>query len=193
LSKWCGAGGWRLGAFAFPIELEAVRKALAVMASETFSAVSSPIQYASIGAFQNNPEINDYLLGARKILRALLNFSYQQLRQAGAELASPDGGFYLFPRVAKITADKNITSSEQLCSAILTDTGVAVLPGSAFGRPVTELSMRIACVDFDGKKALLAASERGALDEGFIEQYCSNTVIGISRLCQWLNSHVEKQ
>jgi aspartate aminotransferase len=35
LSKWCGAGGWRLGTFSFPPELRWLRDAIAVVASET--------------------------------------------------------------------------------------------------------------------------------------------------------------
>ena len=40
LSKWCGAGGWRLGMLIFPDELSRS------VASETFTAVSAPIQYS---------------------------------------------------------------------------------------------------------------------------------------------------
>lgn len=59
LSKWCSAGGWRLGAFIFPNELDEIKSAMSVLASETFSAVSSPIQYASIAAFEESAELTD--------------------------------------------------------------------------------------------------------------------------------------
>ena len=39
---------------------------------------------------------------------------------------------------------------------LLEETGVAILPGSAFGRPETELTARMAYVDFDGAKMLTA-------------------------------------
>ena len=39
---------------------------------------------------------------------------------------------------------------------LLEDTGVALLPGSVFGRPEDELTARFAYVDFDGAKALAA-------------------------------------
>ena len=64
LSKWCGAGGWRLGYFVIPDKLSNLINSLKVLASETFTSVSSPIQYAAITAFENdhnlylkNPEI----------------------------------------------------------------------------------------------------------------------------------------
>ena len=54
LSKWCGAGGWRLGFFAIPKELKSILSMLKVLASESFTAVSTPIQYAAIEAFEGD-------------------------------------------------------------------------------------------------------------------------------------------
>ena len=52
LSKWCGAGGWRLGLFVFPKCLGWLREAMAAVATETFTSTCAPIQYAAIRAFQ---------------------------------------------------------------------------------------------------------------------------------------------
>jgi aspartate aminotransferase len=54
LSKWCGAGGWRLGYFLVPDSLIEIKDMINVLASETFSAVSAPIQYAAIKAYEND-------------------------------------------------------------------------------------------------------------------------------------------
>lgn len=188
LSKWCGAGGWRLGAFVFPEQLSDVKDAMAALATETFSAVSSPIQYAAVTAFSDNPEIGQYLIKARQILERVLGYSYRQLLQAGATLGEPRGGFYLFPNVDSLRDRLKIEDSVSFCSRLLEGTGVAVLPGSAFGRPASELSVRIACVDFDGTRALDAASGRAEIDEDFIREYCRPTVEGIDRLCEWLQN-----
>ncbi|MFW5710084.1 MAG: pyridoxal phosphate-dependent aminotransferase, partial [Bacteroidota bacterium] len=61
LSKWCGAGGWRLGTFTFPSTLHWLRDAMAIVASETFTATSAPIQYAAITAFEGGDDIDEYL------------------------------------------------------------------------------------------------------------------------------------
>ena len=53
LSKWCAAGGWRLGHFVIPHELTKLKNSLKVLASETFSSVSAPIQYAVLAGFEN--------------------------------------------------------------------------------------------------------------------------------------------
>ena len=51
ISKWAGAGGWRLGFFVFSKELSWLREAMTNIASETYTSVSAPIQYAACSAF----------------------------------------------------------------------------------------------------------------------------------------------
>lgn len=186
LSKWCGAGGWRLGAFVFPKELKALRETMTVLATETFSAVSSPVQYAAIEAFKDSPDMDSYLLRARMVLEQLLGYGYNKLSESGATLAQPCGGFYLFPNVDDLRQKLSVNTSVELCSKLLLETGVAVLPGEAFGRPAQELSMRIALVDFDGEAALAAAKNMGSIDEVFICRHCPKIVEAIDRLCAWL-------
>jgi aspartate aminotransferase len=67
LSKWCGAGGWRLGVFSFPAELEWLCSAMASIASETYTSVNTPVQHAAVVAFQGGPEIDAYLVRCRAI------------------------------------------------------------------------------------------------------------------------------
>ncbi len=54
---------------------------------------------------------------------------------------------------------KGIKNSRQLVEDILESTGVALLPGIDFGRPESELTFRLAFVDFDGKAALEAIGQ----------------------------------
>ena len=54
LSKWCGAGGWRLGFFAIPKQLNEIKNSLKILCSESFTSVSAPIQYAAIEAYQGD-------------------------------------------------------------------------------------------------------------------------------------------
>ncbi len=194
LSKWCGAGGWRLGSFTFPKDLRWLLDAMAVAASETFTATSAPIQYAAVRAFQGGPEIEDYLVHCRRILRALGRFCWKKMFTAGITVKKPDGAFYLF---ASFTPFKDklqrcgITTNKQLCESLLQDTGVAVLPGSSFGRPDYTFSMRLAYVDFDGGKALEAARKipiEQELEESFLRQYCANVTTAIDRICAWAGS-----
>ena len=49
MSKAFSAGGYRLGLIIVPRELETIMPALESMISETFSAVTAPVQYARLG------------------------------------------------------------------------------------------------------------------------------------------------
>ena len=194
LSKWCGAGGWRLGYFHFPESLSPLADAMAAVASETFTSVSAPIQYAAVDAFKAHPEIERYLVDSRKILGALGGWITKRLSQAGLRVHRPDGGFYIFPDFQPMGGrlkGRGISTSAELTEAILNETGVAFLPGSCFGRPAHELTARISFVDFDGAKALEAMGERNPstpLTDDDVHELCSPTVMAIERLSQWCES-----
>jgi len=192
LSKWCGAGGWRLGTFVFPESLGWLLNAMATVASESFTSTSAPIQYAAVRAFRGGLRIERYLWQSRRILQTLGTELRRRLLAAGLAVAEPCGGFYLFPDASPLReslAARNIFDSERLCQQLLADTGVAILPGTVFGRPPEELTARIAYVDFDGARALAAAEQVAAEDElggDFLESWCGRMLTAVDRMCQWL-------
>ncbi len=194
LSKWCGAGGWRLGLFVFPKSLRWLLDAMAAVASETFTSTSAPIQYAAIRAFQGGAEIDRYLVLSCRVLSALGNLLTRLLEKTGADILPPEGAFYLFPDFSPLRDKlrrKGINTSVEMCEKLLDDTGVAVLPGSAFSRPADELTARLAYVDFDGAAALEAAGmvpEGEALDEDFVRKHCGRVVEAVGRIGDWLGS-----
>jgi len=193
LSKWCGAGGWRLGTFVFPESLGWLLDAMATVASESFTSTSAPIQYAAVRAFRGGLRIERYLWQSRRILRTLGMELRRRLQAAGLTVAEPCGSFYLFPDASPLRerlAARNILDSECLCQQLLADTGVAILPGTAFGRPPEELTARIAYVDFDGARALAAAEQIAAdteLGGDFLESWCGRMLTAVDRMCQWLH------
>lgn len=192
LSKWCGAGGWRLGTFAFPPQLDWLQRAMAAVASETFTSTSAPIQYAAVRAFERGPDIDHYLLGCRAVLGALGGAVARDLRRASVRVDDPVGGFYVFPEFTshrERLAARGITTSAALCERILAETGVAFLPGVAFGRAASELTARIAFVDFDGAAALAAAQTLGEtpeIDRQFLQEHCRPVLDAIERIAGWL-------
>ena len=191
ISKWAGAGGWRLGAFVFPTTLGSVLKGMVTLASESYTSVSAPIQYAAIHAFNDNPELQEYLEVCRRLLKALMLWGWRTLEEAGAQLAQPRGGFYLLPHMEALRDKLDLHNSQALCKYLLDNTGVAALPGTAFGRAPDELSLRQACVDFDGETALNAMKELppGAEpDEAFLAEYCQPTFGGIQRIAACLQT-----
>jgi aspartate aminotransferase len=191
LSKWCGAGGWRWGLFVFPKSLRWLLDAMAAVGTETFTSTSAPIQYAAVRAFEEGAEIREYQRHSCRILHRLGRRLTARLEQAGATILSPEGGFYLFPDFSSLKESlgrRNIHTSADFCHRLLEETGVAILPGSDFGRPPEELTARLAYVDFDGGKALAASQAIGLdrdLDETFVDEYCGNVVEAVERLCEW--------
>lgn len=192
LSKWTGAGGWRLGTFVFPEELRGIQEAMARVASETYTSTSAPVQHAAIVAFSGDPEVERYLVHARRVLSLLGRATARRLSALGLLCPQPTGAFYVFadfgPKAASLAA-AGITTSAALCDRLLDETGVALLPGSAFGRPASELTARLAYVDFDGQKALAAVAvipKEQPLDESFLLRHAPRVLEAVDRIGAWL-------
>jgi len=194
LSKWCGAGGWRLGTFTFPRSMSWLLDSMAAVASETFTSTCAPIQYAAVRAFQGGIELERYLWYSRRILSALGRWSARTLRDAGIHVDRPQGGFYLFPDFspfADALRARGITTSTELCARLLKETGVAILPGVEFGRPAEELTARLAYVDFDGSRALAAAEtlpRDKPLNGEFLHGYCPCVLMAINLIADWVRN-----
>ncbi len=194
LSKWCGAGGWRLGTFTFPPQLRWLLDAMASVASETFTATSAPIQYAAIKAFDGGPWLDEYLHQSRRILKVLGDHFSEKLSDLGIFAPAPQGAFYIFPDFEsyreKLKA-KDIYTSSEMSAHLLSETGIALLPGTDFGCEPEELTARIAFVNFNGAEAIKGAAEdyrNKDLDEDFIKKFCPDVHEAAERLCQWLES-----
>ncbi|MEZ5084229.1 MAG: aminotransferase class I/II-fold pyridoxal phosphate-dependent enzyme [Bacteroidales bacterium] len=193
LSKWCGAGGWRLGTFTFPPSLSWLLDAMAIVASETYTATSAPIQYAAITAFNGSEQISRYLDFSRRILKTIAKYLGARFDKMNVSCPKPDGAFYLFPDFSYYTQkfhQKEIFTAVEFCDHLIEDTGIAMLPGSDFGRQPEEFTTRIAYVDFNGKKAMDAAKAYGdkPLDDLFVENNCKKLIIAFEKLEAWLKS-----
>ena len=178
LSKWCGAGGWRLGFFAAPKQLNELIDSLKVLASETFSTVNSPIQYAAVEAYKGNYE--DYKLKTSNILKSVGNYVFENLKSNKVLINPSQGGFYLMPEFIN---NKYKTSSE-MCLEILNKTGVALLPGSAFGFKPNKMLVRLSFTDFDGGVFLKNISN-GTITDQDIQNFAPNVVEGTKILSKW--------
>ena len=188
LSKWCGAGGWRIGTLVFPDELSYIRDSVRTVASETFTAVSAPIQYAAIKAYSEDH--SEYLENSRLILKMIGDYIYKELSSVGVICQKPQGGFYMicdFSNVVNKTHE--INNDKTLCQKILNDIGFAMLPGSDFGMEEDKLLSRIAFVDFDGSKALKMISKEKPSSDNFLDLTCPKIAKGISLLKDWIISN----
>ena len=182
LSKWCGAGGWRLGYFVIPESLNQLRDSLKVLASETFSSVSAPIQYAAIAAYNNDH--SEYINNSKNILKAVGEYVYNNLKSNNIIINKPQGGFYLMPEFV----NKNFSSSGEMCSDILKETGVVLLPGSDFGFPKNKMIVRLSFTDFDGHTFMKSVSDTKNIDDNLISKFAPNIVDGVNKLKKWSES-----
>jgi len=179
LSKWCGAGGWRLGYFVIPEELNHLNNSIKVLASETFSAVSAPIQFAAISAFSNNH--GDYIAKSKKILKGVGKYVYHNLKSNNVIMNKPMGGFYLMPEFL----NKKFGTSADMCEDILNKKDVAILPGSDFGFPKDKMITRLSYTDFDGKNFMSKINLDTDINEDLIKKFAPKIVEGTKRLKDW--------
>jgi len=191
LSKWCGAGGWRLGALILPPDAPAeLHSALIGLGSEVYSCAPAPIQVAALTAYELDAVVHEFLAGQRVILKAIGQKIYRQLVSAGVKVHPPQGGFYLLldfsPFADKLNAI-GIETDTQLCEQLLEQIGVALLPGTAFGMPADMFTARLAYVDFDGTDALQHMTSFDTDAEAFLENYTGKMLTGIQRLDEWLS------
>ena len=182
LSKWCGAGGWRLGYFLVPDSLIEIKNMINVLASETFSAVSAPIQYAAIKAYENDH--SNFINKSRNILSAVGNYVYENLRSNKVLINKPQGGFYLMPEFL----NKKFNTSSDMCDSILKDTGVALLPGSDFGFDQDQMLARLSFTDFDGQEFMNKIEDNQKIDNDKIGEFAPKIVQGVDNLKKWSES-----
>jgi aspartate aminotransferase len=167
-------------------------EAMASTASETYTATSAPIQYAAVRAMEGGEEIDLYLRRSRRVLRSLGRHAARRLREAGLVCRDPVGGFYLFADFEpfrEALERRGLRTSAGVCARILDDVGVALLPGSVFGRREDELTARLAYVDFDGAAALDAAagaSREATSDLAWLRRCCAPVLEGLDRLALWI-------
>ncbi len=182
LSKWCGAGGWRLGYFLVPNSLKVIKNMINVLASETFSSVSAPIQYAAIKAYENDHK--EYVDKSRNILKFVGEYVYENLKSNKVLINKPKGGFYLMPEFL----NKKFKSSSEMCDDILIKTGVTLLPGSDFGFDKNRMLVRLSFTDFDGQKFMNETQNGQLINNDLILKLAPKIVEGVDKLKKWSES-----
>jgi len=122
-SKAYAMTGWRLGYCLAP---PAIARAATLLPNNTYACVSTFIQKAGIAALTGPDEpvieMNETFRKRRDVLVAGLN------ELPNVSCLVPDGAFYAFPNISKITMD-----DQHLGSYLLEEAGVGLLGGSCFG------------------------------------------------------------
>ncbi|MGK0375861.1 MAG: aspartate/methionine/tyrosine aminotransferase [Arenicella sp.] len=148
LSKHLSIGGWRVGVALFPnteIGKQLLQK-MVVFASETWSGVSAPIQYAAITAYQQHDDVEQYIADCCAIHGIRTRFIQAKLLGLGVRCSSAQGGFYIaanFDNYRSGLSRLGINTAAQLASHLLDKYHIASLPGSDFGIPADTHTLRL--------------------------------------------------
>jgi aspartate aminotransferase len=130
-SKSFAMTGWRLG---FSWSNRELASLMTSLQSHVVSNVSTPAQYAGIAAFRTEPRVENAVRAMVGVFRhrreRVISLIGQYLPEA--RFRTPDGAFYLFFQVDAYYRD-GIDNSIAFCRWLLENTGVALVPGAAFG------------------------------------------------------------
>ncbi|ADO42331.1 pyridoxal phosphate-dependent aminotransferase [Ketogulonicigenium vulgare] len=133
VSKAYAMTGWRIGYAAGPV---ALIKAMAKVQSQSTSNPSSISQYAAVEAL-NGPQ--DYLESNKALFQGRRDLVVAALNTCpGITCPVPEGAFYVYPDIAGCIGKTSaggavIANDEAFVTALLNETGVAVVFGAAFG------------------------------------------------------------
>lgn len=133
VSKAYAMTGWRIGYGAAP---EALIKAMGKLQSQSTSNPCSISQYAAVEAL-NGPQ--DYIPMSRDVFERRRNLVVEGLNACpGIVCPVPDGAFYVYPSIRDLIGKTSaggtvIADDEAFATALLNETGVAVVFGAAFG------------------------------------------------------------
>ena len=134
-SKYFLMTGWRLGWMIAPIEL---MPGLDKIAQNIFLSATTSSQYAALAALK--PETRKLLDVRKGELKQRRDFLLPELERLGFQLpVQPEGAFYVYAGIDGLARDGAI-----FCRGLLEQVGVAVTPGSDFGRNKSANHVRFA-------------------------------------------------
>ena len=133
VSKSYAMTGWRIGYAGGPV---ALIKAMGTIQSQSTSNPCSVSQYAALEALTGPQE---FLAENRKVFERRRDLVVSMLNAAeGVTCPNPEGAFYVYPDISgcigKATPGGTVISNDEVfATALLEETGVAVVFGAAFG------------------------------------------------------------
>lgn len=130
VSKAYAMTGWRIGYAAAP---EALIKGMTKIQSQSTSNPCSISQAAATAAIAGSQDCVKEMTAVFKQRHDHVLASLQSMNGVSAKAA--DGAFYLFPNVQQAIEHKGLADDMAFAEQLLTEHGVALVPGSAFGSP----------------------------------------------------------
>jgi aspartate aminotransferase len=130
-SKAFAMTGWRLGYSYSPVD---VAVQMTTLQSHTTSNASAPAQFAALATLRDEPRVAHAVRAMVGVFRHRREKVISAMRRhlPSARYLEPGGGFYIFFHVADHFGG-GVSGSTELCRWVLEETGVALVPGDAFG------------------------------------------------------------
>lgn len=181
LSKHLSLGGYRIGFAFIPHALTGLLSAVRAIASETWSCVSHPVQYAAVAAVEEHGDIETHIALCSRAHGMITNYVRDRIIALGIDYPPLAGGFYLYPDFTPLAgglaAAYGVKSSTDLSTDLLSRAALATLPGVDFGDADHVLALRLAVTDYDGAAALELLTTRPDIDrQSFVETACPRIV-----------------
>jgi len=145
-SKYFSMTGFRIGWMIVPTPFV---RPIERLTQNLFISPNTLSQHAAMGAFDAIPELQARVAAYARNRAVLL----KAFEESGIPALPPEGAFYIYADVSRLTND-----SAALASELLAQTGVAATPGPDFGGPTAHTTLRFS---FAGaESAVQEAAER---------------------------------
>ncbi|HSJ07545.1 MAG TPA: pyridoxal phosphate-dependent aminotransferase [Longimicrobiales bacterium] len=131
VSKTFAMTGWRVG---YSYSSPSLAERFTSLQSHMTSGASSPAQAAALAAYRDEARVQEAVLAMVRVFRRRRDRTAEALREAlpEADFHLPDGAFFIFLRTDAYYGE-DCADSIAFCNDLLQRSGVALVPGAAFG------------------------------------------------------------
>lgn len=129
-SKSWSMTGWRVG---YAIADPGIVKSILTVQSHDTTHTCSIAQKAALAALELAADVPAETLELYRGRRELMVSGLRKI--PGLSCPMPRGAFYAYPEVSGLLAAKGLASSAELAKALISEVGLATVPGEAFGTP----------------------------------------------------------
>ena len=192
VSKDRSAAGYRLGVCVFPSEhTQLLKNTYHKIIANTFTNISTPIQYAAIKGYTPSKELTDYL----RITNSIHSLAAESIYEAAIKIpqaivSKPYGGFYLTINLnayKTLFINNHIYKVSNLTERLLESPYyVACVGGDSIGLSEDDFTLRIAFIDYDGAQLFEMIKNNRDASKDLVKPYFNHMENGIKNIQRFL-------
>ena len=198
ISKDRSAAGYRFGTCILPSEnTDSLYEMFKAYAANMYINLSTPIQYAALAAYHDDPSIDRYFYITRKLHEWMALSMVDVVKVIPkAIISNPEGGFSFSIDLNAYKADflrHGIYNTDDLTQTLLKKPYyIAIVSGPVIGLDKDDFIIRLAMVDYDGEKAyqdyLSLDLKDDSAKETFLNEHTYHMQKGLEKLKSFLSS-----